>query len=139
VVAYDALARVELPTVPVDRRIGMPEVELGYDEDQARIEAARCLQCFENVMLDPDLCILCGGCVDICPEHCIRILDSSRLDGLDGASAVSSVLVIQEEFCSCGLCAARFPGRAAHRGRVHRAPAQHRHPRPRYRGDRRAV
>lgn len=109
VTAYEAVPRVDVPSVPAQRRIGMPEVELGYSERSARLEAARCLKCFDNVMLDPELCILCGGCVDICPEHCIRIVDSSRLDGVDVA-APSSALVIQEEFCiRCALCVARCP------------------------------
>lgn len=107
---YDALPRVPVPAVPVDRRIGVPEVELGYTEDQARIEAARCLQCFDNIMLDPDLCILCGGCVDICPEACIRIVDVSRLSGVESVPAPSSALVLQEDRCiRCGLCVDRCP------------------------------
>lgn len=107
---YDALPRVPVPSVPHERRIGMPEVELGYTEEEARREAARCLQCFDNVMLDPELCILCGGCVDICPEHCIRIVDVSRLAGVDGGDEPASALVIQEDRCiRCALCVERCP------------------------------
>ena len=28
-------------------------------------------------------CILCGGCVDICPEHCIRIVPAEDIEGLE--------------------------------------------------------
>lgn len=109
VAEYEAVPRVNVPSVPMERRIGMPQVELGYSEGSARLEAVRCLQCFENVMLDTELCILCGGCVDICPEHCLRIVNSSRLECVD-ASGPSSALVIQEDFCiRCGLCVARCP------------------------------
>lgn len=107
---YDALPRVSIPSVPHERRIGMPEVELGFTEEEARREAARCLQCFDNVMLDPELCILCGGCVDICPEDCIRIVDVSRLSGPDEGHEAASALVIQEDRCiRCALCVDRCP------------------------------
>lgn len=114
---YDAVTRVRVPSVPHDRRIGAREVELGYSEDEARREAGRCLQCFDNVMLTPELCILCGGCVDICPEDCIRIVDTSRLEGDEpvgaGASGPASALILQEDRCiRCGLCVERCPSDA---------------------------
>ena len=66
--------RVPVPAEPPERRIGSPG-------DRARLHAGggargglRCLQCFLNIMLDASICILCGGCVDICPENCIRIV-----------------------------------------------------------------
>ena len=76
---------------PTGRRIGSPEVELGFTEEEARLEAGRCLQCFLNIMLEPSLCILCGGCVDVCPEHCIRIVPTDDIDGLDAPSALERV------------------------------------------------
>jgi NADPH-dependent glutamate synthase beta subunit-like oxidoreductase len=110
---FDAVARVPVPSVPHDRRIGMPEVEVGYSDDEARREAARCLQCFDNVMLTPELCILCGGCVDICPEDCIRIVDVSRLESDVSATAPASALILQEDRCiRCGLCVERCPSDA---------------------------
>ena len=109
VLGYDAIPRVEVPSVPSERRIGVPEIELGYTEDQARREAARCLQCFLNISLDVDLCILCGGCVDICPENCIRITPVEEIGEL-AASGPASALIIQEDYCiRCGLCIERCP------------------------------
>src|SRR6266545_2941610 len=55
---YDGIPRVEIPSAPSERRIGVAEVELGYTEEEARLEASRCLQCFLNIWLDVDLCIL---------------------------------------------------------------------------------
>ena len=43
----------EVPAEATERRIGSPEIELGFTEEQARAEAGRCLQCFLNIMLDP--------------------------------------------------------------------------------------
>jgi NADPH-dependent glutamate synthase beta subunit-like oxidoreductase len=107
--AYTERSRLPVPTEPTGRRIGSPEVELGYTEEEARLEAGRCLQCFLNIMLEPSLCILCGGCVDICPEHCIRIVPTDDIEGLT-AERPSSVLILQEELCiRCGLCVERCP------------------------------
>ena len=112
VLGYDTVPRVEVPSVPSDRRVGVPEIELGYTEEQARLEASRCLQCFLNIELQPSLCILCGGCVDICPEKCIRIIPVESIEGVS-APVVSSALIIQEDFCiRCGLCIERCPTHA---------------------------
>jgi formate dehydrogenase beta subunit len=109
VLGYDGVPRVEVPSVASGRRIGVPEIELGYTEQQARLEAARCLQCFLNIELDTSLCILCGGCVDICPEKCIRILPVEEIDAIS-AQAPASALILQEDFCiRCGLCVERCP------------------------------
>jgi ferredoxin len=109
VLGYDGVPRVEVPSVTSERRIGVPEIELGYTEQEARLEAARCLQCFLNIELDTSLCILCGGCVDICPEKCIRILPLEEIDAIS-AQGPASALILQEDFCiRCGLCVERCP------------------------------
>ena len=106
---YTEYPRVEIPAEPTERRIGSPEIELGYTEEEARTEASRCLQCFLNIMLDPSICILCGGCVDVCPEKCIRIIPIDDIEGVR-AEVPSSALVIQEERCiRCALCVDRCP------------------------------
>jgi formate dehydrogenase beta subunit len=114
VLEYDAVPRVPVPSVPSERRIGVPEVELGYTPEQAQTEASRCLQCFMNIELDTTACILCGGCVDVCPENVIRIVDLERIDGLDDADREpASALILQEDFCiRCGLCIERCPTHA---------------------------
>ncbi len=104
---YDAIPRVEVPAVPRDRRVGFAEVEVGYDEADARVEGLRCLRCFDNIMLDPDLCILCGLCVDVCPPNCITI---ARADRIGVGREDQSVLLIDEDGCiRCGLCVNRCP------------------------------
>jgi ferredoxin len=104
---YDAIARQPVPAVPSNRRIGFGEVETGYDEKDAWLESLRCLRCFDNVMLDPDLCILCGLCVDVCPPNCITI---ARADTVGVGSEEQSVLLLDEDTCiRCGLCVNRCP------------------------------
>lgn len=104
---YDAIPRQQIPATPTERRVGFGEVELGYDEAGARLEAMRCLRCFDNVMLSPELCILCGLCVDVCPTDCIVI---ARADRVGAGTAAQSVLLLDEDACiRCGLCVNRCP------------------------------
>jgi formate dehydrogenase (NADP+) beta subunit len=104
---YDAVPRVDVPTTPTDRRVGFAEVETGYDEAQATLEGLRCLRCFDNVMLEPELCILCGLCVDVCPTDCITIVRADRL-GV-GTEAQSALLLDEDPCIRCGLCVNRCP------------------------------
>jgi formate dehydrogenase (NADP+) beta subunit len=104
---YDAIPRQAIPTTPTERRIGFGEVETGYDEREARLEGLRCLRCFDNVMLSPELCILCGLCVDVCPPNCITI---ARADHVGLGTEQQSVLLLDEDLCiRCGLCVNRCP------------------------------
>ncbi len=105
--AYDAIERVEIPAVAHERRIGFAEVEVGYDAPQARREGLRCLRCFDNILLEPSLCILCGLCVDVCPTDCITI---ARADRIQLGTESQSVLLLDEDRCiRCGLCINRCP------------------------------
>ena len=104
---YDGIARQTVPSTPTERRTGFAEVETGYDAQDAWLESLRCLRCFDNIMLDPDLCILCGLCVDVCPPDCITI---ARADHLGLGREDQSVLLLDEDLCiRCGLCVNRCP------------------------------
>lgn len=107
---YDTIARVDVPTIATDRRIGLSEVETGFTIEQARCEAQRCLRCFANILLDADKCVLCALCVDVCPVEVISILPSHEVDPQTiGATA----LVLDERGCiRCSLCVERCPTNA---------------------------
>ncbi len=71
-------SRQPVPMLPLERRTGVTEVEIGFDEESAMREARRCLRCWINTVFegnedDGSRCILCGGCVDVCPESCLHI------------------------------------------------------------------
>jgi len=98
------------------------EVEKAYTEQQARCEAGRCLDCGVNTVFDGDKCVLCGGCVDVCPELCLRIVSADRLACEDDQQSVidwqcaghaveqASAIIKSETRCiRCGLCAERCP------------------------------
>jgi formate dehydrogenase (NADP+) beta subunit len=112
--------------LPSNRRIGIAEVELGLNDEQGRAEASRCLKCQVNTIFDGSKCILCAGCVDVCPESCLRLVDlvqvsgDARYDALIqqryGVSAdelrvgQASAIIKNEEKCiRCALCAERCP------------------------------
>jgi len=77
--AYDAIGRRPVPAVPTARRVGFAEVEAGYDAQDAWLESLRCLRCFDNVMLDPSLCIRCGLCVNRCPPGALSMAHAKEL------------------------------------------------------------
>jgi NADPH-dependent glutamate synthase beta subunit-like oxidoreductase len=116
---YDRIPRQQVPALPVARRTGFREVEEGYGEAQARVEASRCLWCHVETVFDSERCILCSGCVEICPEACLALVPVSRLRGTPeleavraalGADADAAAIVKDEERCiRCGLCAERCP------------------------------
>ena len=136
---YDEYSRLGVPVLPIDRRTGVAEVETGYTEREAREEGRRCLKCWINTIFEGNEvtgteCILCGGCVDVCPENCLSLVplkqfsfteeEKARLEAekelrpadlqhispeelnqIDGA-----VMVKDETVCiRCGLCAERCP------------------------------
>jgi ferredoxin len=124
--------REKVPSLPVDRRTGISQVETGYSFSQAQTQAMRCLECSINTVFDGSLCILCNGCVDVCPWDCLKIV---RVDALDGDEKLTKIvetalgqpveywaeenhpsaaaMIKDDDICTrCGLCAQRCPTNA---------------------------
>src|SRR5690349_24614243 len=102
-------------------------------------EARRCLRCWVNTVFegneaDGSQCVLCGGCVDVCPEDCLKLVPLEQIEftpgvldhirgnetlyrvELDDVAAeelgliTGSAMIKDETRCiRCGLCAARCP------------------------------
>jgi NADPH-dependent glutamate synthase beta subunit-like oxidoreductase/NAD-dependent dihydropyrimidine dehydrogenase PreA subunit len=111
--------RRQPPTLPVERRIGVARVEVGFDKATAEEQGGRCLICSLNPIFDGELCILCNGCVDVCPMDCLKLVPVSELGGdenvaavVEHASATSAMLLDPTRCIRCGLCAARCPTEA---------------------------
>ena len=103
------------------------EVELGFDDKLAYLEAERCLNCDVQTVFIRDLCIECDACVDICPVDCINFTRNGEeqelrprlrvpASNLSQDIYVSDVLKTgrimakDEDLClHCGLCAERCP------------------------------
>jgi ferredoxin len=121
IAGFEKLDRAAPPTLDVGRRTGIAEVETGYARADAVAQAARCVVCHIQTIYDPEACVLCNRCVDICPEHCLAIVPLEALD-LDaelrtalseraaGQGLPLSAMVKDDERCiRCGLCAVRCP------------------------------
>jgi len=77
-----------------------------------------------QTIYDPELCVLCNRCVDVCPEYCLAIVPFEDLDISDAARAeletraeanglpLSAMLKDDERCIRCGLCAIRCPTEA---------------------------
>lgn len=125
--AYEKCERQSPPTSPLDRRTGISEVESTYSEEEARRQAERCLHCHIQTVYDPEQCVLCSRCVDVCPEQCLKLvpLEEVDLQGRSEAELIAfyslegqgqqhlSAMIKDEEKCiRCGLCAIRCPTNA---------------------------
>lgn len=119
---YEKNPRNSPPTVSLDRRTGISEVESGYDEDEAQKQAERCLSCHIQTIYDPQKCVLCNRCVDVCPEYCLKLVPVEMLDlpaetmskaidagGFPEGTVLSAMLKDDEKCIRCGLCAMRCP------------------------------
>ncbi len=121
--------RIKPPVLPIDRRTGISVVDLGYTEFEAQEQARRCLECSVNTVFNGTLCILCNGCVDVCPWDCLKIVPIGEMEGSEtlnqvikvhtgvsldaiqnGAKVGLAAMLKDDEACTrCALCADRCP------------------------------
>ena len=117
---YEKEKRCNPESISVDKRSGINEVEEVFLESAAVKQAERCLKCHVETVYDPELCVLCNRCVDICPEECLELvaydkvevqgLDTSIIDESVSAGENYSVMIKDHTACiRCGLCAKRCP------------------------------
>src|SRR5215471_314413 len=121
---YEGRRRMHVPVASVRDRLADPKrlVETGYTEVQAAGEAGRCLDCGVNTIFDGEKCILCGGCVDVCPTLCLKLValeqlaPSPEIEMLLAESAAgpgdSAILKDEDRCIRCALCAQRCPTHA---------------------------
>ena len=134
---YEKLVRVSPPTLPMERRIGIAEVEQVYSTPNAIAQGERCLKCHVSPIFDGDKCILCGGCADICPENCLRLVDVLAVRGderlqaailarygqMPEAGEQAGIIKDETRCIRCGLCAVRCPTGAITMEKVEWVPA----------------
>jgi len=121
---YEKIQRVPVPALqPAERvkDIFMP-VESGFTSEMAEEQGGRCLNCAVNTIFNGERCILCGGCADVCPEYCLRLVSLENIRGDERLTAlyknrygkepvgIGSAIIKDEDRCiRCGLCAKRCP------------------------------
>ena len=122
---YESIRRVEVRTIHPAERLKHPEnvVEAGYSQEEAMREASRCLDCGVTPVFDGTRCVLCGGCADVCPTECLKLISLDELEfdsdvsemiangiGADGDLSENSAILKDEDRCiRCALCAQRCP------------------------------
>jgi formate dehydrogenase major subunit len=141
----EKIPRHRMPTLPPGRRDSLhEEVDLGFSRGEAIEEAKRCFQCYIFTIFDRKKCILCGGCVDVCPRYCFRMVKLDEIEGdkhLQGLVErlfgvpleriweergdlleLGTAMIKEESRCiQCGLCVKRCPTGAISMELFHRA------------------
>jgi putative selenate reductase len=91
--------RVPAPHTPLADRDDSKEVVLTYDAQQARTEAARCLDCDTY----------CSLCVGVCPNLALLTYETQPLDDSATAQQQFQVAVIADLCNECGNCTTFCP------------------------------
>jgi thioredoxin reductase/ferredoxin len=123
--SYEARPRVEVPVLSAAERLACPNalVEIGFADEQARREAGRCFDCGVNTIFDGTRCILCGGCVDVCPTNCLKLVGLDEISSPEPLTSLidlefgpgadlsaHSAIIKDETLCiRCANCAQRCP------------------------------
>ncbi|MFQ5862246.1 MAG: FAD-dependent oxidoreductase [Candidatus Brocadiales bacterium] len=93
--------RKGMPSLSANDRIhDFSEVELGYSDKLAMMEARRCLNCGAGAGVDPELCAACLTCVRVCPY------DVPELNRVEKTAKIGA------DCQSCGICVVECPARA---------------------------
>ncbi|MDR3709652.1 MAG: FAD-dependent oxidoreductase [Capsulimonadaceae bacterium] len=96
---YDAYIRQEPPEIrPAERSAAFDLVEFNFTEKAAREQGMRCLRCHINVVFDAEKCILCGLCINICPESILKMVPVTEVAGdVDLARLIESKYGVPQE------------------------------------------
>src|SRR3954453_12507571 len=71
----------------------------------------------KHLMLDPDNCILCRACEDVCPWNCIWMMSNEIVENADEQSGAAEIrpttaalFVVDDNACTrCSVCVDRCP------------------------------
>lgn len=70
----------------------------------------------KHLMLDPDNCILCRACEDVCPWNCIYMMSPEIVQGATGeqieaeVAGATAIFVVDDNACTrCSVCVERCP------------------------------
>jgi formate dehydrogenase beta subunit len=125
--ACETIAPAKVPKRDPAERVGSKEeITLGFQEEEARRQAARCRQCNLQTVFDSSRCLLCGTCVDTCVQGSLKLVRLADVEGDEQVTKLTEALgklskggrpmtaIIKDDgrCVSCGMCAGRCPGGA---------------------------
>ncbi|WP_224958078.1 FAD-dependent oxidoreductase [Geomonas subterranea] len=123
----DTIAAARIPKREAEERVRTrEEITLGFEEKEAREQAARCRQCSIQTVFDRSRCLLCGTCVDTCSQGTLKLVRLEEIEGDEklaqltaalkkgapGTRARTAIIKDESRCVSCGMCARRCPGGA---------------------------
>ena len=121
---YEKIPRMPVPARQIDERLQSVSapVESGFTESEAIEQGGRCLNCAVNTVFNSDKCIMCGGCVDVCPEYCLKLVSLDKIRNNENLTKMfklryktlpegdGAAIIKDEERCiRCSLCANKCP------------------------------
>lgn len=100
-----------------DANPAMPEFPTGYDLQEVGTPwLVASVKPKQFLHIDQAECILCEGCVDICPWKCIHMLSVDAIEGSTNSQRPGEnpsdhvFFVVDEDACTrCALCVDRCP------------------------------
>jgi ferredoxin len=96
------------PMMPYTDQYQLVEVGIDY--------MSRAVKPKQFIHIDQSECIMCEGCVDICPWKCIHMINPDAIESSSGTEKPGEdpsdqvVFVIDDDICTrCALCVDRCP------------------------------
>ncbi len=84
----------------------------------------------KHLMLDPEPCILCRACEDVCPWNCIYMLDPGIVQNTEDEAVEAEVqnsfaiFVVDDNACTrCSVCVERCPSDCLYYARLPEEPS----------------
>jgi ferredoxin len=108
-----------MATESIDERLkDFSPVELGFDEEQARNEAKRCLQCDLPISINAKECTGCLTCVMRCSLRFEKSFSpaASKISVIPYADEKVNEIFFSAGCDTCGICARYCPHDALYRG-----------------------